>query len=92
MLFTQLILFLLPLYMAFIYGILYLNFTAYFVVYEESWEWTPGIAGFSFLGIGAGMTIATLASPYVNRIHGAYAHRLGGLHPEARLPHLIVIL
>ncbi|KAL4785161.1 major facilitator superfamily domain-containing protein [Aspergillus varians] len=91
MLFTEPILFLLSLYMAFIYGILYLNFTAYPVVYRESWGWTPGIAGLSFLGIGAGMAIATLASPYVNRIHGMYTRRLGGLHPEARLPHLIAI-
>ena len=91
MLFTEPILFLLSLYMAFIYGILYLNFTAYPVVYQKYWGWAPGIAGLSFLGIGVGMAIATLASPYVNRIHALYTHRLSGPHPEARLPHLIFI-
>lgn len=91
MLFTEPILFLLSLYMAFIYGILYLDFTAYPVVYKESRDWPPGIAGLSFLGICVGMTIATLGSPYVNRIHGIYVRRLGGPQPEARLPHLVVI-
>lgn len=91
MLFTEPILFLLSLYMAFIYGILYLDFTAYPVVYRETREWSAGIAGLSFLGICVGMAIATLASPYVNRIHGVYTRRLGGPHPETRLPHLVVI-
>lgn len=91
MLFTEPIVFLLSLYMAFVYGILYLDFTAYPVVYEETRGWSPGIAGLSFLGICVGMAVATLASPYVNRIHGIYVRRLGGQHPEARLPHLVVI-
>ncbi|KAH3383500.1 hypothetical protein KXW42_001935, partial [Aspergillus fumigatus] len=91
MLFTEPILFLLSLYMALVYGILYLDFTAYPVVYRETRGWSASIAGLSFLGICVGMAIATLISPYVNRIHGIYVRRLGGPQPEARLPHLIVI-
>ncbi|GFF26121.1 uncharacterized MFS-type transporter C530.15c [Aspergillus lentulus] len=91
MLFTEPILFLLSLYMALVYGILYLDFTAYPVVYRETRAWSASIAGLSFLGICVGMAIATLISPYVNQIHGIYVRRLGGPQPEARLPHLIVI-
>lgn len=91
MLFTEPILFLLSLYMAFVYGILYLDFTAYPVVYRETRGWPAGISSLSFLGIGVGMAVATLGSYYVNRIYAIYTRRLGGPHPEARLPHLAVI-
>ncbi|KAF5661102.1 major facilitator superfamily transporter [Fusarium heterosporum] len=88
---TEPILFLLSLYMAFIYGILYLDFTAYPYVFQKTRHWDTGIAGLSFLGIGAGMAIATAASPYINRVYGTYVKKLGGPKPEARLPHLIIL-
>ena len=50
MLLTEPILFSLSLYMAFVYGILYLDFTAYPFVFEDTRQWTAGIAGLSFLG------------------------------------------
>ncbi|KAF5615591.1 major facilitator superfamily transporter [Fusarium tjaetaba] len=88
---TEPILFLLSLYMAFIYGILYLDFTAYPFVFQQTRHWDTGISGLSFLGIGAGMAIATAASPYINRVYGIYVKKLGGPRPEARLPHLILL-
>ncbi|KAE8167779.1 major facilitator superfamily domain-containing protein [Aspergillus tamarii] len=90
MLCTEPILFLLSLYMAFIYGILYLDFTAYPIVYKETRDWSAGMAGLSFLGIGVGMTLATIGSPYINVIHRHFVLRLGP-QPEARLPHLIIL-
>ncbi|OJJ70363.1 hypothetical protein ASPBRDRAFT_44517 [Aspergillus brasiliensis CBS 101740] len=90
MLFAEPILFLLSLYMAFIYGILYLDFSAYPIVYKQSRGWSSGISGLSFLGMGTGMAIATISSPYVNRIHGKYVSKLGPV-PEARLPHLVIL-
>ncbi|KAH6878459.1 MFS multidrug transporter [Alternaria rosae] len=81
MLFTEPILFVLGLYSAFVWGILYLDFTAY----------PLGIAGLSFLGIGLGMAIATASSPCINNIHGIWFKRLSGPKPEAPLPHLIII-
>jgi MFS family permease len=91
MLFTEPILFSLSLYMAFIYGVLFLDFTAYPVVFQTARGWSTGIAGLSFSGIGIGMAIATALSPQVNRIHGRYVLKLGPV-PEARLPHLIIIV
>lgn len=51
MLWTEPILFALSLYMAFVYGILYLDFTAYPFVFEDTRHWAAGIAGLSFLGM-----------------------------------------
>ncbi|KAH8594516.1 putative MFS transporter [Bisporella sp. PMI_857] len=91
MLFTEPILFTLGLYSAFIWGILYLDFTAYPVVFRQSRKWNEGIAGLSFFGIGLGMAIATASSPWINNIHGVFVTKLGGPKPEARLPHLIIL-
>ncbi|KAI9837663.1 MAG: hypothetical protein M1837_002923 [Sclerophora amabilis] len=90
MFFTEPILFLLSLYMALVYGILYLDFTAYPIVFTQSRHWSVGVSGLSFLGIGVGMAIATAGSPYLNRIHARYVRKLGP-EPEARLPHLIIL-
>ncbi|QPG96612.1 hypothetical protein C2857_004732 [Epichloe festucae Fl1] len=91
MFFTEPILFLLSLYMAFVYGILYLDFTAYPYVFQQTRHWDAGISGLTFLGIGIGMAIATAASPYINRIYGHHVKKLGGPKPEARLPHLVFL-
>ena len=91
MLLREPILFSLSLYMALLYGILYLDFTAYPFVYGQSQGWSSGIAGLSFLGIAVGMAIATASSPYINRVYSHYVHKLGGPRPEARLPHLIIL-
>ena len=91
MLFTEPILFSLSLYMAFIYGVLFLDFTAYPVVFESARGWSISISGLSFLGIGVGMALATALSPLVNRIHGKYVEKLGPV-PEARFPHLIIVV
>ncbi|KAK9422854.1 putative MFS general substrate transporter [Seiridium unicorne] len=91
MLFTEPILFSFSLYMAFVYGVLFLDFTAYPVVFQQARGWSIGISGLSFTGIGVGMVIATLLSPYANRVHSRYVKKLGPV-PEARLPHLIYIV
>lgn len=50
MFFTEPILFLLSLYMAFVNGILYLDLTAYTVIFQKTRHWDSGIAGLSLLG------------------------------------------
>jgi hypothetical protein len=61
MLFTEPILFLLSLYMAFVYGILYLDFTAYPYVFQKTRHWEQGIAGLAFLGESASAAYISLA-------------------------------
>ena len=91
MLFTEPILLVLGLYSAFVWGILYLDFTAYPVVFRQTRHWSEGISNLSLLGIGSGMAIATAASLWINVLHGIWCEKLGGPKPEARLPHLVII-
>lgn len=90
MLCTEPILFALSMYMAFIYGVLFLDFTAYPIVFQKERGWSLSISGLPFLGIGVGMATATALSPLVNRVHGQYVLKLGP-QPQARLPHLVLV-
>ncbi|KAI4595127.1 hypothetical protein KJ359_007102 [Pestalotiopsis sp. 9143b] len=90
MFFREPILFFLSLYMSFIYGVLFLKFTAYPVVFQQSRGWSLSMSGLSFLGIATGMLAATILSTHLNQIRLRYVKRLGPA-PEARLPHLIPV-
>jgi len=37
------------------------------------------------------MAIATVASPYINRVYAHYTEKWGEARPEARLPHLVLL-
>ena len=43
-----------------VYGILYLIFTAFPIVFQEERHWSQGMAGLSYLGVMAGQIIAML--------------------------------
>lgn len=51
---TEPILWFWDLYIAVIYGILYLCFVAYPIIFTELRGWSPGISGLGFCGIGLG--------------------------------------
>lgn len=51
---TEPILWFWDLYIAVIYGILYLCFVAYPIIFTEIRGWSPGISGLGFCGIGLG--------------------------------------
>ncbi|PYI32567.1 bicyclomycin resistance protein [Aspergillus indologenus CBS 114.80] len=72
---------LLSLYMAIIYGILYMLFAAYPIVYQQHRGWNEGVGGLAFLGILVGFVPAiAFAIPDNTRCTQALAP-----HPEARL-------
>lgn len=48
----------LSIYMAIIYGTLYLNFAAYPIVFQQGRGWSTGMQGLAFLGISAGVLFA----------------------------------
>lgn len=75
------------LYIAVIYGILYLCFTAYPVVFSGIRGWGPGISGLAFCGIGAGNVLATILDPLNNKIYNMHKVDLetGRRPPEARI-------
>ncbi|KAJ6120857.1 hypothetical protein N7523_005137 [Penicillium sp. IBT 18751x] len=55
LLFREPIVFLLSLYMAIVYGTLYMMFAAFPIVYQQGRGWNQGVGGLAFLGIMVGM-------------------------------------
>ncbi|AEO71516.1 b69ea4ca-cddd-420e-a3bd-f8ef84aed8b4 [Thermothielavioides terrestris] len=90
LLFFEPIVTLLSVYMAFIYGLLYLFLTAYPFVFQGVYHMTPGVAGLTFFGMVIGQLIAgitvLLQQPWYMRKLAAN----GGVPvPEWRLPSVI---
>ncbi|KAK5132922.1 MFS siderochrome iron transporter 1 [Meristemomyces frigidus] len=87
LLFREPIVFLLSLYMAIIYGTLYMLFSAFPIVYQENRGWSPGIGGLAFLGVAIGMICAVTYSIWDNTRYAKISDEYKGFAPpEARLP------
>ncbi|KAI1296157.1 MFS general substrate transporter [Xylaria venustula] len=91
MLFLEPILLLMTIYLAFVYGILYLWFFSYPVAFQTHRGWSAGLASLPFIAIiigillGAGFIIWYTLTRYVTQLR---TH--GKLAPEERLPPMIV--
>lgn len=82
---------LLSIYMAIIYGTLYMMFGAFPIVFQQQRHWSEGIGGLAFIGVAVGMIAAVIYTiPDNNRYRRAeeVAKSKGarGAPPEARLP------
>lgn len=90
MLFGEPIIASLSVYMAFIYGLLYLFLTAYPLVFQGVYGWSAGISGLAFFGMITGQIIAgvtvLLQQPWYQR---KLAANNGMPVPEWRLPSVI---
>ncbi|KAF1956055.1 benomyl/methotrexate resistance protein [Byssothecium circinans] len=89
LLFTEPIVFLLSLYMAIIYGTLYMLFGAFPIVYRTGRGWNQGIAGLPFIGVAIGMFAAVAYTIlYDNKRYLKCIERSEGgfAAPEDRLP------
>ncbi|KAJ5658739.1 uncharacterized protein N7484_002388 [Penicillium longicatenatum] len=87
LLFREPIVFLLSLYMAIIYGTLYMMFAAFPIVYQEYRGWNQGVSGLAFLGIMVGMILAVVYSIWDNKRYIKTQDKHEGFAPpEARLP------
>jgi multidrug resistance protein len=75
-------------YIAIIYGTLYMMFAAYPIVYQEGRGWSEGIGGLAFIGVLIGMLAAVTYSIFlVNPRYQKTVDKHGGFAPpEARLP------
>ncbi|KAL9108785.1 MAG: hypothetical protein Q9227_006442 [Pyrenula ochraceoflavens] len=86
-LFTEPIVLLISIYMAFIYGLLYLFLTAYPIVFQRIHGFSPGISGLTYFGmilgeLMAGLTILLLQPSYNRKL----AANNNVPVPEWRLP------
>ncbi|KAF2655414.1 MFS general substrate transporter [Lophiostoma macrostomum CBS 122681] len=55
-------------YIALVYGVLYLSFVAYPIVFSELRGWSPGITGLAYCGIGVGGLITIGSEPLIRRM------------------------
>jgi DHA1 family multidrug resistance protein-like MFS transporter len=91
LLFTEPIVLLISIYMAFIYGLLYLFLTAYPIVFQQIHGMSGGIGGLPYFGMIIGMLVAGI---YIALTNPSYNRKLvannGIPIPEWRLPPVII--
>lgn len=76
----------LSVYMAIIYGTLYMLFGAFPICFQEVRGWSEGVGGLAFLGVAMGMISAVILVPFGNRQYVRTAADHGGTAPpEARM-------
>lgn len=91
LLFKEPIVFLLSVYLAIVYGTLYMLFAAFPIVYQQHRGWNQGVGGLAFLGIMVGMLAAIVYTIPSNKRYIATQKKHGGVAPpEARLPPTLV--
>lgn len=87
LLFLEPIVLLMSIYMAIIYGILYMLFGAFPIVFQENRGWSPGIGGLAFLGVLVGMVGAVAYNFWDDKRYQRISDQHGGFAPpETRLP------
>ncbi|KJZ69078.1 hypothetical protein HIM_11528 [Hirsutella minnesotensis 3608] len=91
LLFKEPIVLLLSIYMAIIYGTLYMLFGAFPIVYQEVRGWNQGVGGLAFLGTLVGMLLGVAYTILANKQYVRIEREHGGFAPpEARLPPAMV--
>jgi multidrug resistance protein len=76
------IVFLVSVYMSVLYGLLYMFFIAFPVIYQEGKGYTAGITGLMFIPLALGVVVSTYFSPLVNK-HYLRICAKHGLNPPA---------
>ncbi|KAF2993273.1 hypothetical protein E8E13_001691 [Curvularia kusanoi] len=92
LLFREPIVLLLSVYMAIIYGTLYMLFGAFPIVFQQHRGWSQGIGGLAFIGVAVGMVFAVMYSIWDNKRYNRAieASPSGVAAPEARLPPALI--
>ncbi|TLS26209.1 hypothetical protein PpBr36_04303 [Pyricularia pennisetigena] len=82
---TEPILWFFNLWISLIYGILYLCFVAYPIVFSQHRGWGPGTSGLAFLGMGVGVLLSIAAEPLLRRLINSHPKdpTTGRVAPEA---------
>ncbi|KAK1835079.1 putative transporter mfs2 [Podospora conica] len=92
LLFCEPIVLVMSIYIAIVYGTLYLLFAAFPIVFQQGRGWSPGIGGLAFIGVAIGMMMAVAYATVDNKryMRVAAASPGGRAPPEARLPPAII--
>ncbi|KAJ2981319.1 hypothetical protein NQ176_g2098 [Zarea fungicola] len=91
LLFGELIVFLISLYMSVLYGLLYMFFIAYPIIYQKGKGYSAGITGLMFIPIALGVLCSAMCAPLVNRHYLSQCQKHKGSPPaEVRLVPMMV--
>uniref|UniRef100_A0A0D2Y6B2 Major facilitator superfamily (MFS) profile domain-containing protein n=1 Tax=Fusarium oxysporum (strain Fo5176) TaxID=660025 RepID=A0A0D2Y6B2_FUSOF len=83
---TEPIVTLFAIYAAILYGLLYMFFVAYPIVFEEGKGYSAGISGLMFIPISGGIVVGLAGAPFVNAHYNKLRSQHTGLPPpELRL-------
>lgn len=86
LLFQELIVFLISLYMSVLYGLLYMFFVAFPIIYQKGKGYSAGKTGLMFIPVAVGVILSALCAPWVNKHYMTLVHKHSGKPPaEARL-------
>ncbi|QLI65236.1 Major facilitator superfamily multidrug transporter NAG3 [Metarhizium brunneum] len=86
LLFQELIVFLISLYMSVLYGLLYMFFVAFPIIYQKGKGYSAGKTGLMFIPVAVGVLCSALCSPLVNKHYLTLVKRHNGRPPaEVRL-------
>ena len=89
---TEPILWFFNFWLSIVYGILYLCFVAYPIVFTQGRGWSAGVSGLAFLGIGIGTIAAIASEPLCRRLINSYPKdpETGRAPPEASARVMII--
>ena len=75
-----------------VYGILYLCFVAYPIVFTEGRGWSSGVSGLAFVGIGIGTMASICSEPLCRRLINSYPKdpETGRASPEASASVMVI--
>lgn len=86
LLFQELIVFLISVYMSVLYGLLYMFFVAYPIVYQKGKGWSASSTGLMFIPLICGVILSAACAPFVNTHYLQLSAKHNGHPPaEARL-------
>ncbi|KAK7403159.1 Synaptic vesicle transporter SVOP [Neonectria punicea] len=84
LLFGELIVFLISVYMSVLYGLLYMFFVAFPIIYQKGKGYSSGKTGLMFIPVAVGVVLSALCAPIVNKHYLKMVERHNG-HPPAEV-------
>lgn len=72
---SELIVFLMTMYMSVVYGLLYMFFFAYPIVIQDGKGWSASKTGVTFLPLGFGVVLASAIAPFINTDYNKRAQK-----------------
>lgn len=84
LLFTEPIVFLVSLYMSVLYGLLYMFFVAFPIIYQVGKGYSAGTTGLMFIPIAVGVVLSACCAPLVNKHYLTLSVKHNG-HPPAEV-------